>query len=116
MHAPAVIAIGDSITLGVGDGIKDESGDVGWAAHTARTLGATALFLNLAANGTRVGSGLGPVARAQRAAVGDASQPGPGTPGGAGGRPGDTQRPPVPHAWRGERVTQRAGGLAVENC
>ncbi|MFW2514642.1 GDSL-type esterase/lipase family protein [Demequina sp. SO4-13] len=54
MAAPAIVALGDSITLGVGDGIQASGGDVGWAAHTARALGAT-MFLNLAANGTRAG-------------------------------------------------------------
>lgn len=49
---PAVVAIGDSLTLGVGDGTQDSRGDVGWAAHTARALGATT-FVNLAANGVR---------------------------------------------------------------
>jgi lysophospholipase L1-like esterase len=49
---PTVVAIGDSLTLGVGDGTQDARGDVGWAAHTARALGA-ATFVNLAANGTR---------------------------------------------------------------
>lgn len=53
MPVPVVVAIGDSITLGVGDGVQDARGDVGWAAHTARALGA-ATYLNLAANGTRV--------------------------------------------------------------
>ncbi|GIG55071.1 SGNH hydrolase [Demequina activiva] len=47
-----MVAIGDSLTLGVGDGTQDARGDVGWAAHTARALGASA-FVNLAANGTR---------------------------------------------------------------
>jgi lysophospholipase L1-like esterase len=49
---PTVVAIGDSLTLGVGDGTQDSCGDVGWAAHTARALGART-FVNLAANGTR---------------------------------------------------------------
>lgn len=53
MASPTIVAIGDSITLGVGDGVQDARGDVGWAAHTARALGA-ATFINLAANGTRV--------------------------------------------------------------
>lgn len=53
MQAPAIVAIGDSITLGVGDGVQDARGDVGWAAHAASALGA-ATFVNVAANGTRV--------------------------------------------------------------
>ncbi|WP_084103222.1 SGNH/GDSL hydrolase family protein [Demequina sp. NBRC 110056] len=53
MHrGPSVVAIGDSLTLGVGDGTQHPRGDVGWAAHTAHALGASA-FVNLAANGTR---------------------------------------------------------------
>jgi len=47
-----VVAIGDSITLGVGDGVDRPSGDVGWAAHAAVALGASR-FANLARNGTR---------------------------------------------------------------
>ncbi|WP_297083696.1 GDSL-type esterase/lipase family protein [uncultured Demequina sp.] len=49
---PTVVAIGDSLTLGVGDGTQHPTGDVGWAAHTAYALGAAA-FANLAENGTR---------------------------------------------------------------
>lgn len=49
---PAVVAIGDSLTLGVGDGALRPGADMGWAAHTARAVGA-ATFVNLAANGTR---------------------------------------------------------------
>ena len=52
MSGPRVVAMGDSITLGVGDGIEDSWGRVGWAAHVAHATGATA-FLNLAANGVR---------------------------------------------------------------
>lgn len=50
-RGPRVVALGDSITLGVGD---HERGDVpcGWAAHVAHCLGASS-FVNLAANGTR---------------------------------------------------------------
>lgn len=51
MAAPRVAALGDSITLGVGDGVRRAS-DVGWAALTARALGARH-FVNLAANGVR---------------------------------------------------------------
>lgn len=52
MSGPRVVAIGDSVTLGVGDGVQASDGSVGWAAHTARALGA-ASFTNLAANGVR---------------------------------------------------------------
>ncbi|WP_062529844.1 SGNH/GDSL hydrolase family protein [Demequina rhizosphaerae] len=52
MTGPRVVALGDSITLGVGDGVQHSRGDVGWAAHAARALGASS-FENLAANGVR---------------------------------------------------------------
>jgi lysophospholipase L1-like esterase len=52
MRRPTVVAIGDSITLGVGDTAQGPGGDLGWAAHVARALGARA-FINLAQNGTR---------------------------------------------------------------
>ncbi|WP_084077876.1 GDSL-type esterase/lipase family protein [Demequina sp. NBRC 110057] len=52
MSGPSVVALGDSITLGVGDGVREDWGHVGWAAHAAAALGARA-FANLAANGTR---------------------------------------------------------------
>ncbi|WP_159449207.1 GDSL-type esterase/lipase family protein [Demequina sp. NBRC 110055] len=52
MTGPRVVAIGDSITLGVGDGLEEAWGRVGWAAHVAHATGASE-FLNLAANGTR---------------------------------------------------------------
>ncbi|WP_156162343.1 GDSL-type esterase/lipase family protein [Demequina iriomotensis] len=52
MSGPRIVALGDSITLGVGDGVQRAWGEVGWAAHTAHALGA-ASFLNLAANGVR---------------------------------------------------------------
>ncbi|WP_062315850.1 SGNH/GDSL hydrolase family protein [Demequina maris] len=52
MTGPRVVALGDSITLGVGDGVQHSRGDVGWAAHAARALGASS-FANLAANGVR---------------------------------------------------------------
>ncbi len=52
MSGPRVVAMGDSITLGVGDGLEDNWGQVGWASHVARATGATS-FLNLAANGVR---------------------------------------------------------------
>lgn len=49
---PVVVAMGDSITLGVGDGTQRADGSVGWASHVARALGAVT-FVNLAANGAR---------------------------------------------------------------
>ncbi|WP_084102174.1 GDSL-type esterase/lipase family protein [Demequina sp. NBRC 110051] len=52
MSGPRVVAMGDSITLGVGDGLEEAWGRVGWASHVAHATGATA-FLNLAANGVR---------------------------------------------------------------
>lgn len=52
MSGPRVVALGDSITLGVGDGVQRAQGDVGWAALAARSLGASH-FTNLAANGAR---------------------------------------------------------------
>ncbi|MFV0286657.1 MAG: SGNH/GDSL hydrolase family protein [Demequina sp.] len=52
MTGPRVVAMGDSITLGVGDGLESQWGSVGWAAHVATALGASA-FTNLAANGVR---------------------------------------------------------------
>ncbi|WP_062079081.1 GDSL-type esterase/lipase family protein [Demequina globuliformis] len=47
-----VAALGDSITLGVGDGTRDQWGAVGWARHAADAWGA-ADYLCLAANGAR---------------------------------------------------------------
>ncbi len=56
MQGPVVVALGDSITFGVGDGAQGpesvETAPVGWAAHVARALGASR-FVNLAANGAR---------------------------------------------------------------
>ncbi|SEI97610.1 SGNH/GDSL hydrolase family protein [Demequina mangrovi] len=52
MTGPRIVALGDSITLGIGDGVQRSNGDVGWAAHTAAALGASS-FANLAANGVR---------------------------------------------------------------
>lgn len=52
MTGPRIVALGDSITLGVGDGVQHARGDVGWAALTARALGASS-FVNLARNGAR---------------------------------------------------------------
>ncbi|WP_162197260.1 SGNH/GDSL hydrolase family protein [Demequina pelophila] len=51
-RGPRVVALGDSITLGIGDGVQHSDGSVGWAALTAQALGASR-FVNLAANGVR---------------------------------------------------------------
>lgn len=48
---PVVVAMGDSITTGVGD-VAQEASARGWAAHVAWALGAKH-FVNLARNGTR---------------------------------------------------------------
>lgn len=48
---PRVVALGDSLTYGVGDDLVPGAG-AGWAAHVAHALGASS-FVNLAANGTR---------------------------------------------------------------
>ncbi|PKQ17523.1 MAG: hypothetical protein CVT68_08090, partial [Actinobacteria bacterium HGW-Actinobacteria-8] len=48
---PRVVALGDSVTLGIGDSTHPGIG-AGWAAHVAHALGASE-FVNLAANGTR---------------------------------------------------------------
>ncbi len=50
-RGPRVVAMGDSITLGVGDTATPEVG-AGWAAHVAHALAASS-YVNLAANGTR---------------------------------------------------------------
>lgn len=50
-RGPRVVALGDSVTLGVGDSTLPGIG-AGWAAHVAHALGASE-FVNLAANGTR---------------------------------------------------------------
>ncbi|MCB2412738.1 SGNH/GDSL hydrolase family protein [Demequina sp. TTPB684] len=50
-QGPRVVALGDSITLGVGDSALPGIG-AGWAAHLAYAIGASE-FTNLAANGTR---------------------------------------------------------------
>lgn len=55
MAGPIVVALGDSITVGVGDGAQDPSRTAGWAAHVAAGLGACR-FVNLAVNGTRARS------------------------------------------------------------
>lgn len=52
MTGPVVVALGDSITLGVGDGDDASWGRAGWAAHVAHATGAPS-FTNLAANGVR---------------------------------------------------------------
>ncbi|WP_062201771.1 SGNH/GDSL hydrolase family protein [Demequina salsinemoris] len=56
MQGPVVVALGDSITYGVGDGTQRpetvSAVPVGWAAHVAHALGASR-FTNLAANGVR---------------------------------------------------------------
>jgi lysophospholipase L1-like esterase len=44
--------MGDSLTLGVGDGFHDSDGSQGWAAHAAKALGASR-FHNVARNGVR---------------------------------------------------------------
>ena len=49
---PRIVAIGDSVTLGVGDGVQAAKGDVGWAAHVGYALGASPIT-NIAENGTR---------------------------------------------------------------
>ena len=50
-RGPRVVALGDSVTLGIGDSMHAGCG-AGWAAHVAHALGA-AEFVNLAANGIR---------------------------------------------------------------
>ena len=70
MTGPRVVALGDSITLGVGDGVQHSGGDVGWAALTARALGASE-FTNLAANGARARDMLAHQVPAARAAGAD---------------------------------------------
>ncbi|WP_159451412.1 GDSL-type esterase/lipase family protein [Demequina sp. NBRC 110054] len=56
MHGPVVVALGDSITYGVGDGTQRPETvtevPIGWAAHVAHALGASR-FTNLASNGAR---------------------------------------------------------------
>ncbi|GMA34308.1 SGNH/GDSL hydrolase family protein [Demequina litorisediminis] len=65
MTGPRVVAMGDSITLGVGDGIESQWGSVGWAALVATALGASA-FTNLAANGVRARDLAAQVSRVER--------------------------------------------------
>ncbi|WNM25429.1 SGNH/GDSL hydrolase family protein [Demequina capsici] len=56
VRGPVVVALGDSITFGVGDGTQRPEAvtgvPVGWAAHVAHAVGASS-FTNLAANGAR---------------------------------------------------------------
>lgn len=56
-RGPRVVAMGDSITLGIGDTAVPGIG-AGWAAHVAHAIGASR-YTNLAENGTRA-RGLGP--------------------------------------------------------
>ncbi|NYI41019.1 SGNH/GDSL hydrolase family protein [Demequina lutea] len=53
-RGPRVVALGDSITLGIGDATVPGVG-AGWAAHVAHAIGASS-FTNLAENGTRARS------------------------------------------------------------
>jgi lysophospholipase L1-like esterase len=46
------VALGDSVTLGIGDSTQADVVGAGWAAHFAHAVGASE-FVNLAANGTR---------------------------------------------------------------
>jgi lysophospholipase L1-like esterase len=52
MKTLTVVAMGDSISLGVGDEARGPTRDRGWAAHAARAMGSDE-FVNLARNGTR---------------------------------------------------------------
>jgi len=52
MKTGTAVAIGDSISLGVGDDGRGSTSDRGWAAHAARALG-YGVFVNLSQNGTR---------------------------------------------------------------
>lgn len=51
IDGPRVVALGDSVTYGVGD-VPGPNGDVGWAAHLAEALGAS-YYLNLSRMGAR---------------------------------------------------------------
>lgn len=53
-QGPRVVALGDSVSLGIGDQELPGIG-AGWAAHVAHAVGASS-FTNLAANGTRARS------------------------------------------------------------
>ena len=50
-QGPRVVALGDSVTFGVGD-LPGINGDVGWGAHLAEALGAS-YYLNLSRMGAR---------------------------------------------------------------
>lgn len=52
MSGPSIVAIGDSITLGVGDGTQEADGTQGWAALVAEALGASR-YRNISDNGVR---------------------------------------------------------------
>lgn len=52
MGLRTAVAMGDSITLGVGDDGRGATSDRGWAAHVARALRSDG-FVNLAKIGTR---------------------------------------------------------------
>lgn len=52
MRIQTAVAMGDSVSLGVGDDGRGAAGERGWAAHAAKALGAD-VFVNLARNGTR---------------------------------------------------------------
>jgi lysophospholipase L1-like esterase len=52
MRGPRIVALGDSITAGVGDNAVVNAAGAGWAAHVATALKASS-FTNLAANGVR---------------------------------------------------------------
>lgn len=51
-RGPRVLAMGDSVTFGVGDGVQWPDGSSGWAAHVATALGASS-YVNIAHNGVR---------------------------------------------------------------
>jgi lysophospholipase L1-like esterase len=51
-RGPRILAMGDSVTFGVGDGAQWPDGSSGWAAHVATALGASA-YVNIAHNGVR---------------------------------------------------------------
>lgn len=51
-NGPRVVAMGDSVTFGVGDGLQWPDGTSGWAGHVATSLGARH-YVNIAHNGVR---------------------------------------------------------------
>jgi lysophospholipase L1-like esterase len=51
-QGPRILAMGDSVTFGVGDGVQWPDGSSGWAAHVATSLGASR-YINIAHNGIR---------------------------------------------------------------